>query len=106
MIVELALALTLQQAPPEHPGGDRWFSADKVKHFFLAGFVQHYSFGTLRSVGMDRRSAFVGATAVSVAVSVGKEVSDRRRGGAVSPKDLAWDFAGMVAATLVLRRTR
>jgi len=24
----------------------------------------------------------------------------------VSPKDLAWDLAGMVAATLVLRRTR
>jgi len=37
---------------------------------------------------------------------LGKEVSDRRRGGSVSPKDLAWDFAGMVAATLVLRRTR
>jgi hypothetical protein len=64
VIVQLALALVLQQRPPEHPGGDRWFSADKLKHFCLAGFVQNFSFGTMRSVGLDRRSAFVGATAV------------------------------------------
>jgi len=106
VILHLAIALALQQKPPEHPGGDRWFSADKAKHFFLAAFVQKLSYGTLRSTGLNRDASLAGATGVSLTLSVGKEVQDRRRGGSISPKDLVWDLAGLAAASVVLRRTR
>jgi uncharacterized protein YfiM (DUF2279 family) len=88
----------------EHPGGDRWFSADKAKHFFTAAFVQSASYGGIRSIGANHRSSLTGATVVSAAVSVGKEISDRRAGGKASGKDLAWDVGGIIAATVLLRR--
>jgi uncharacterized protein YfiM (DUF2279 family) len=39
-------------------------------------------------------------------VSVGKELYDRRYGGDPSLKDLAWDGAGIVAASVLLRNTQ
>jgi len=90
---------------PEHPGGDSWFAADKAKHFFTAAFVQTLSFGALRTTGLSRNPSLVGATVVSSAVSVGKEVKDRASGGSFSPKDLTWDAAGIGGATVLLRRT-
>ena len=39
----------------EHPGGDRWLSSDKAKHFFAAAFVQSVSFSGLRTVRPGRR---------------------------------------------------
>jgi uncharacterized protein YfiM (DUF2279 family) len=90
---------------PEHPGGDSWFAADKAKHFFTAAFVQTLSFGGLRATGLHRNASLVGATTVSSSVSIGKELHDRSSGGVFSLKDLAWDAAGIGAATALLRRT-
>jgi uncharacterized protein YfiM (DUF2279 family) len=90
---------------PEHPGGDSWFGADKAKHFFTAAFVQTLSYGGLRATGLSRNASLAGATVVSSSVSLGKEVSDRRSGGAFSGKDLVWDAAGIAGATVLLRRT-
>jgi uncharacterized protein YfiM (DUF2279 family) len=89
----------------EHPGGDRWFSSDKAKHFFTAAFVQSASYGGLRYLGVGRNSSLAGATAVSAAVGLGKEIHDARIGGKASSKDLTWDAAGMIAASALLRRT-
>lgn len=89
----------------EHPTGDRWFAADKIKHFATAAFVQSVAFSGLRVVGASRGGALAGATVTTAAVSIGKEVYDRRRGGAFSTKDLAWDAAGLVAASALLDRT-
>jgi uncharacterized protein YfiM (DUF2279 family) len=90
----------------EHPGGDKWFSADKAKHFFLAAFVQSVTYTSLRTVGVDSDVSIAGASVVSASVSIGKEVHDRRAGGGVSAKDLAWDAAGLGAATVLVRRAR
>ena len=90
---------------PEHPGGDTWFGADKAKHFFTAAFVQTLSFGGFRSTGLSRNASLLGATAVSSAVSVGKEIRDRASGGEFSVKDVTWDAAGIASATILLRRT-
>jgi uncharacterized protein YfiM (DUF2279 family) len=90
----------------EHLGGDRWFSADKAKHFFMAAFVQSATYTSLRAVGLGSDASLGGASAVSVGVSIGKEVHDRRQGGAFSAKDLVWDGAGIVAATTLVLRTR
>jgi len=89
----------------EHPGGDRWFSPDKAKHFFMAAFVQSASFGGFRAIGVGRSWSLAGATAVTTGVSVGKEMFDARSGGTASGKDLTWDIAGMIAASAALRRT-
>ena len=89
----------------EHPRGDTWFSADKAKHFFTAAFVQSASFSALRTTGLSRRGSLVGATVLTSVVSVGKEVADKRLGGTPSGKDLAWDAAGMAAASALLHRT-
>ena len=89
----------------EHPGGDRWFSADKAKHFFTAAFVQSASYGGLRYLGASRSASLAGASVVGATASIGKEVRDARTGGSASGKDLTWDVAGMIAASALLHRT-
>ncbi len=86
--------------------GDRWFGADKVKHFLTSAFVQGATYATLQAAGADRGAALAGASVVTLSVGVGKEWLDRRREGAFSGRDLVWDAAGAGAATLVLVRTQ
>jgi uncharacterized protein YfiM (DUF2279 family) len=101
----LALLFTLHFGD-EHPGGDRWFSPDKAKHFFMAAFVQSTSFSALRSTRLSWNGSLAGASAVTAAVSIGKEVHDARTGGDASFKDLMWDAGGAVGATVLLRHTQ
>jgi putative lipoprotein len=105
MIHILALVVGLHFGQ-EHPGGDRWFGADKAKHFFMAAFVQSATYTSLRAVGLNSDASLGGATTVSAGVSIGKEVHDRRHGGAFSGKDLVWDGAGILAASALVRRAR
>ena len=100
MRLTLLLALSLQGPP-----ADRWFSADKIKHFFMGAFVQSVSYSALRATGISHRSSLLGATAGNVVISVGKEVADSRRTGLFSRRDLVWDAAGAGASTLLLTRT-
>ncbi len=102
----LLLAFSLHCPPPEHPGGDSWFAADKVKHFFVSAFVQSVTYTGARAVGFDRRGAMVAASAATLTVGVGKEIHDRRSGGEFSMRDLSWDLAGGVAAGLLVDRTK
>ena len=51
----------------EHPGGDKWFSADKAKHFFTAAFVQSASYGGVRALRASQNSSLAAATAVATA---------------------------------------
>jgi uncharacterized protein YfiM (DUF2279 family) len=46
------------------------------------------------------------ASATTAAVGIGKEIHDRRVKGDFSARDLAWDAAGIGAATLMLGQTR
>ena len=100
MKVTLLLALTLQVQP-----ADPWFSADKIKHFFMGAFVQSVTYSALRATGIDHRSSLFGAAGGSAVVSVGKEVADARRTGLFSRRDLVWDAAGVGVATMLLTRT-
>ena len=100
MKLTLLLALALQGQP-----SDRWFSADKIKHFFMGAFVQSVSYSALRATQVNHRSSLIGATAANVVISVGKEVVDARRTGLFSRRDLVWDAAGAGASMLLLTRT-
>ena len=100
MRLTILLALSLQGQP-----SDPWFSADKVKHFFMGAFVQSVAYSALRATRIDHRSSLIGATSATVVFSVGKEVADSRRTGLFSRRDLVWDAAGAGASTLLLVRT-
>lgn len=86
--------------------GEPWLGQDKVKHFFMAGFVESMGFGALQAAGANRGAAFAGAIAITAAAAVGREIHDRRTKGVFSPSDLAWGTAGAVAALLILTRTQ
>ncbi len=104
MIAALAFALSLHLGE-EHPGADRWFAADKAKHFFLSAFIQSASYSAFRTVRLHDGAALVGASVVTFSFGVGKELSDARHGGSASLRDLTWDVAGLAAAGALLHRT-
>ena len=99
-VLLLALSFQSLSAP------DRWFSADKVQHFFMGTFVQSASFGVLRAAKVDKQAALFAASAVSVSAAVGKEMLDRKGHGDVSAKDAGWTMMGAAAISPALARTR
>ena len=102
----LRLLLVLQlHGPGDHPGGDGWFGVDKVKHFFMGAFVQSVGYSTVRATGAGHGASLAAATAITAAVSVGKEVWDAHTGGTPSLRDLTWDAVGAGAATAVLQHS-
>ncbi|MBA2688090.1 MAG: hypothetical protein H0U64_08310 [Gemmatimonadaceae bacterium] len=113
MIAQVAMAVTLlASAAPRpstdslgHARSDPWISPDKAKHFLIAGFVESASFAGLEATGVPRNRAFLGAFAVTGAVSVIREVHDGRTKNQFSVRDLTWDALGGIAAFLVLRHT-
>jgi uncharacterized protein YfiM (DUF2279 family) len=100
----LWLVFTLSQQ--EGHTADRWFSGDKLQHFFTSAFVQSMSYGTLRAAGVSHGPALAGATLTTAAVGVGKEVHDLHDRNEFSYRDLTWDALGTGAATILLVRTR
>lgn len=93
-------------AAPPNPPPDAWLAPDKARHFFTSAFVQTFSYSSLRASGLEHRTAITGATVVAVSLGIGKEMRDARRGGRPSLRDIAWNLAGVGAATLVLQQVR
>ena len=91
-----------QPARPE----DAFFGTDKVKHFFIAGFVETMAFAGAQAAGSGRSTARPVAIGTVTAVSLGRELYDRRRKGLFSVRDLAWDALGAGAALLVVNKTQ
>ena len=88
-----------------HVPDDRWFAPDKIKHFFLAAFVQSVSYSALRVADVEHSAAVAGASGITALAALGKELYDRRTESGFSPRDLVWDAAGASGATLLLSRT-
>ncbi|HET7456146.1 MAG TPA: hypothetical protein VFJ74_00730 [Gemmatimonadaceae bacterium] len=88
------------------PTHNTWLGADKVKHFFTSFFVQSVSYSALRVAGARPGASLAGATAVSAAVGIAKEVHDRRSYGLLSAGDLVWDAAGIGTASAMLAKVR
>lgn len=113
MIAQLALAVSLLAGAPPLPQPDSipavredpWVSPDKAKHFLIAGFVESASFAGLEAVGVSRRGSFAGAFALTAGVSLLREIKDKRSKNQFSLRDLTWDFAGGLAAFVILRHT-
>jgi putative lipoprotein len=101
----MMLVFSLGVGRQEH-NGDSWFGPDKLQHFFTSAFVQSFGYAALRRSGVEHPAALAGASVVTAAVGVGKEVRDRRAYGEFSVRDLVWDAAGAGSATVLLVHTR
>ena len=84
---------------------DPWFGPDKVRHFFVSAAIQSLGYGALRATEVEHGTALAGASAVTAAFGIGKELSDRRQGRRISVRDLVWDAAGAAAVSALLART-
>ncbi len=100
--MRFAIALAFTLGSPADGAPDRWMGRDKLLHFAAAAALQSVAYAVLRRDESTRTRALWGATAVTAAVSVGKEVVDHQRGGRFSVRDLAWDAGGAGAATLTI----
>lgn len=108
MITHLAMVgvLLFPQAKSAALLQDPWFSPDKAKHFVIAGFVESATFAGMESVGASRNASLGGALAITGALSILREVHDKRVKNQFSFRDLAWDLAGGAAAFVMLRHTQ
>ena len=107
MIAAAALVVVLRLTPGSvsAPAPDRWFGADKLKHFFVSAFVQSVGYAALRAADARHGDAIAGATVVTAAFALGKEIHDHRARGEFSLRDLTWDAGGAAAATVLLNHT-
>ena len=102
LILACALPAQAQKLKPPDPV----FGVDKVKHFFIAGFVESMTFAGAQAAGSSRSAARASALSVTAIVSVAREVHDKRKKGLFSVRDLAWDAIGAGAALLVVNKTQ
>ena len=98
----IAAPLEAQKVKPADPV----FGVDKVKHFFIAGFVESTAFAGMQAAGSNRSAAKTGAIAAVAVVSIAREAYDKKKKGLFSFRDLAWDAIGASAALLVLNKTQ
>lgn len=107
MIAQLAMVavLILPQTQSAVALEDPWVSPDKAKHFLIAGFIESASFAGLESIGVKRNASLTGALVITGALSVMREMHDKRERNQFSYRDLVWDVAGAAAAFVMLRHT-
>ena len=87
-------------------GPDRWFGADKLKHFVVSALAQSAAYSALQYAGAGHRAAVGGSLAAGAAVAIGREVYDKRTKHTFSYRDLTWDAAGLGGATLLVTHAR
>lgn len=108
-LLTLALTLGCAPAPATDPGpaapADRWVAEDKLRHFAISFAATHMMYGGARFV-TDSRTAVPAAASAALALGLGKEIADVRRGRPFSLKDLAWDAAGVALGVLLVRQIR
>ena len=102
----LLFCLSLGSSPAA-PQPERWIGEDKWKHFFASFVATSLSASALRAAGASADASLAGGAAVGGGLGIWKEVRDERReDGTVSFSDLAWDFVGVGAATVMVAQTR
>jgi uncharacterized protein YfiM (DUF2279 family) len=100
--VKLVFAMVVALNAPS----DGWPGFDKVKHFFVAAFVQSVSYSLLRTADVEHEASLIAASLATASLAVGKEVRDRASGTGFSVADLAWGAGGALTASAVLSGTR
>lgn len=102
-MIRILVMATILAVPP---GSDRWFGADKVKHFLMSALVQSATYSALRIARVHRAPSQAVAGGAVLGIGLWKELHDRRAGKPFSVEDLFWDSAGGFAAASLLNGTR
>lgn len=84
---------------------DRWFGADKLKHFLASGAIQTAHYSVLRVAGAGQGEALAVGAAMTLGVGLAKEWSDGHGMSGFSWKDMTWNALGTGTASLLLART-
>ncbi len=99
----LCLCLSVHAPPP----ADRWVGEDKLKHFLASFVVTSFSASGARAAGLDPGESVRVGAGVGMAVGTWKEIRDRGDPGAsFSLRDMAWDLAGIGAASALMNQVR
>lgn len=85
---------------------DSFTGPDKVKHFFMSGFIEAIGFAALQGINVNRGVSLGAATAATLGIGVAREVHDKRTKGLFSLGDLTWDTLGTGAALLLISHTQ
>jgi len=103
----LLTCLTLGRAPGAPPKPvDRWFAEDKLKHFAVSFVLTSLAGSAARAAGLEHGASVAVGAGVGISLGVLKEARDLRDPNATaSLRDLAWDAAGVGAASAVLAQT-
>lgn len=79
---------------------DKWFAADKAKHFGAGAAISAGTYAAAIPItGRTRWRITIGTTA-GLAAATGKELRDRRRGGG-SWRDFAWTAGGTASGVVI-----
>src|SRR5687768_15783481 len=98
--VRIAIVIAVLSWPASAFAQDKWFAADKAKHFGAGAAIA--GGGYAAAVPITKRAGWritFGAT-LGLAAASGKELRDRRRGGA-SWRDFAWTAGGTATGALL-----
>jgi uncharacterized protein YfiM (DUF2279 family) len=97
----LIIIVALLACPDRAFAQDKWFAADKAKHFSAGAALA--GGGYAASVPLTKRRGWrvtIG-TSVGLAAAGAKEFRDRRRKGSGSWRDFAWTAGGTATGVLV-----
>lgn len=79
---------------------DKWFAADKAKHFGAGTAIAAGGYAVATPLTARTRWRVAIGTSAGVGAAAAKELRDRRRGGG-SWRDFAWTAGGTATGTLI-----
>jgi uncharacterized protein YfiM (DUF2279 family) len=86
-------------------GGDAWLAQDKLRHFTMSFASTAFAYGVARTT-LDPDPAVALAGGAALAAGIGKEIHDARRGRLASPRDMAWNVAGVIVGLVFVHQIR
>jgi uncharacterized protein YfiM (DUF2279 family) len=96
----LIIIIALLACPQWAVAQDKWFAADKAKHFGAGAALSGAGYAAAVPVTKRRGWRVTIGASVGLAAAGGKELRDRRRRGG-SWRDFAWTAGGSVTGALV-----
>ena len=94
------LTLTLILTPGSAIAQDKWFAADKAKHFGAGAGIAAGGYAIAVPLTRKTRWRVVLGTSAGLSAAAGKELRDRDRGKG-SWRDFTWSAAGTAAGVLI-----
>ena len=81
---------------------DKWFAADKYKHFLATTAISAAVASAARHNGSENCDAALIGFSVTLTIGAGKEIYDKRvRDTFYSYRDMVWDAAGSITGSLL-----